>query len=173
MSPTKHERKAIQYDDTYSANWIHYLSPRTWRGKVEVEFREIPLALIDGAGCYVHWDVTEGWYFAMLDRRPIPPLVVVASGDGRYYVHDGNHRLEALVHYLGREAALALVRVAVAVPKDGYQFAWEWYGSFGTFALHPWNDARCTRRIETAEAMPMRALLPTKRDTQLLSGPGS
>jgi K+-sensing histidine kinase KdpD len=63
--------------------------------------------------------VIEGWLETLRAGRPIPPPVVVSAWNGRFYTHDGNHRLLALREFLGPEATIT---VAQAVPLQGFAF---------------------------------------------------
>ena len=132
----------IAYNDAYSRTWIEYLSPRAWRGRVTAEFRCVRLSEVDGAGCGIDPAKVEGWYLALINRQAIPPIVVHEKDDGRYYAHDGNHRLEAVYHFLGSQAAEATVRVAVAQPRAGWVFRRVAYDDYFTYEL---SQAGCER----------------------------
>jgi len=41
--------KEIQYNDGFSLKWVQYLSPPEWRGRVDVEFTDVPLGRIEHA----------------------------------------------------------------------------------------------------------------------------
>jgi len=123
---------AVAYNPDFSEKWILYLSPEEWRGRVRAEFREVPLGLLEFAGCEVDPDVIAGWVATLREGRQVPPPVVNVTPHGAYYVHDGNHRLMAMRQVLGEDA---LVRVAVAVPQRGFRFRFRRYGSYGTYRL--------------------------------------
>jgi hypothetical protein len=123
---------AIAYNPDFSEKWVLYLSPEEWRGRVTVEFREVPLCALEFAGCPVDPDVITGWVATLREGRQVPPPVVNLTPHGAYYVHDGNHRLMALRQELGPDA---MVRVAVAVPRRGYRFRFRRLGAYGTYLL--------------------------------------
>jgi len=125
---------AVAYNPDFSEKWILYLSPEEWRGRVRAEFREVPLGLLEFAGCEVDPDVIAGWVATLREGRQVPPPVVNETPHGAYYVHDGNHRLLALRKALGPQAT---IRVAVAVPKRGYHFSFRRFPSYGTYVLEP------------------------------------
>ena len=137
MQNTGLTNSLVRYNDAYSTTWIEYLGPRAWRGHVNVEFRHVPMSQIDAAGCGINWQTLEGWYLALLHGRPIPPIVVHETEHGRYYAHDGNHRLEALAHFFGGEAERTLVRVAIARPRRGWVFHRVAYQEYATYLLSP------------------------------------
>ena len=125
---------AVTYNPDFSEKWILFLSPEEWRGRVRVEFREVPLGLLEFAGCEIDPDVIEGWVATLREGRQVPPPVVNLTPHGSYYVHDGNHRLAALRRVLGPDAR---VRVAIAVPLRGYHFRFRRFSSYGTYVLEP------------------------------------
>lgn len=124
----------ILYNDTFAEKWVALLAPSEWRDKLKLEFRNVPLKSIDGAGCMVDKDVVEGWRLMLRSGKRIPPLVVCATERSTYYTHDGNHRLEALCYEYGGGLA---VRVAVMVPKKGYCFRRRALGHNHTYLLEP------------------------------------
>jgi hypothetical protein len=125
---------AVVYNPDFSEKWVLHLSPEEWRGRVRVEFRDVPLSQIEFAGCQVDWDVVRGWVATLREGRQVPPPVVCATPHGAYYLHDGNHRFHALREVLGPDA---LIRVAVAVPERGFRFRYRTFASYGTYALEP------------------------------------
>jgi len=126
---------SVTYNDLFSEKWIRFLSPAEWRGNVEVEFREVPFSSLQHAGCCTDPVVVNGWLRTLRAGDPIAPPVAVLTESGQYYLHDGNHRFEALREYFGSDADAATVRVAVAVPKPGYRFQHRWMGEYGTYLL--------------------------------------
>jgi hypothetical protein len=124
----------IVYNDTFAEKWVALLAPPEWRDKLKLEFRQVPLSAIDGAGCLIDGDVVEGWRLMVRNGKRIPPLVVCVTERGTYYSHDGNHRLEAMWYECGPELE---VRVAVMVPKKGYCFRRRALGHHYTYALEP------------------------------------
>lgn len=127
-------RLSIAYNPDFSEKWVLFLSPEEWRGRVRVEFRDVPLRQIEFAGCLVDPDVIDGWVATLHEGRQVPPPVVNETPHGSYYVHDGNHRLMALRKWLGEEGT---IRVAVAVPERGFAFRFRSFGSYGTYVLEP------------------------------------
>ena len=124
----------IRYNDTFAEKWVALLAPPEWRDKLELEFCNVPLTSIDGAGCMVDKDVVDGWRLMLRSGKRIPPLVVCSTERGTYYTHDGNHRLEALWHEYGPGL---VVRVAVMVPQKGYCFRRRPLGHNHTYSLEP------------------------------------
>jgi len=125
---------SVTYNPDFSEKWVLYLSPPEWRGRVSVEFRDVPLEHIQHAGCLTDPDVVDGWVTTLREGRQVPPPVVNATGAGGYYAHDGNHRLLAMRQVLGPTAT---VRVAVAVPQSGFRFCYRRFEQFGTYVLEP------------------------------------
>jgi hypothetical protein len=124
----------IVYNDTFAEKWVSLLAPHEWRDNVTLTFCEVPLSQIEGAGCLIDNDVVEGWRLMLRSGKRIPPLVVCATEQGTYYVHDGNHRLEAMWHECGRDL---VVRVAVMAPNRGYSFRRRAQGKYQTYLLEP------------------------------------
>jgi hypothetical protein len=124
----------IVYNDTFAEKWVSLLAPQEWRNNVTLVFRDVPLSEIEGAGCLIDGDVVEGWRLMLRAGKRVPPLVVCATERGTYYVHDGNHRLEAMWYEFGRDL---VVRVAVMVPHPGYSFRRKNQGRYQTYVLEP------------------------------------
>jgi hypothetical protein len=122
----------IVYNPCFSEKWISYLSPLSWRNRVHVEFREVPLRQVEHAGCATDPDVIQGWIETLRAGRPIPPPVVISTEHGSFYTHDGNHRLRALQEFLGADG---LIMVAVAVPVDGFKFEGVQKRAYHTYEL--------------------------------------
>lgn len=129
-------QELVQYNPGFSEKWIVQLSPPEWRGKVDVAFVDVPLSQLEPAGCWTDPDVVSGWVRTLEDGKPIPPPVAVLTERGTYYLHDGNHRFEALSEFLAAEGDQALVRVAVAVPLPGHEFVYRCFGDYGTYVMH-------------------------------------
>jgi hypothetical protein len=120
------------YNPCFSEKWIYYLSPYEWRNRVHAEFLEVPLQQVEHAGCITDPDVIEGWLETLRAGRPIPPPVVVSTGNGTFYTHDGNHRLLALQEFLGPESTITVAR---AVPIAGFAFERVEKGDYYTYEL--------------------------------------
>ena len=74
----------------------------------------------------------------MTSLRPlISALVVSRTPHGTYYLHDGNHRYFALREHFGARVWDLPVRVAVLTPTAGYQWHYQWFGTYGTWLLKP------------------------------------
>lgn len=126
------EARSIRYNDTFSEKWVVFLSPLEWRGRVDLEYRSVPISQIQHAGCAIDPDVVHGWMVAMHEGVPIPPPVATVTERGTYYLHDGNHRFDALRNVLSPDAT---VRVAVVKPLAGYRFARVPIGDTYTYIL--------------------------------------
>jgi hypothetical protein len=114
---------AILYNDTFAEKWVAFLSPDSWRQHVEVQFLDVPFSSLQPAGCHTDPDVVDGWYGLLQSGKPVAPFIVSATPHGEFYIHDGNHRYEAIWAYLGDSASDATVRVALVVPGPGFRFA--------------------------------------------------
>lgn len=126
---------AITYNEGFSEKWICCLSPIEWRGKVDVQFEDIRLSQLEHAGCHTDPCVVEGWLATLQRGGAIPPPVAVQTDRGTYYLHDGNHRLEALRGLFEATDADTLIRVAVARPRPGSRFVYRQFGYYGTYVL--------------------------------------
>lgn len=122
----------IVYNDTFSEKWARDLSPAAWRGNVRLEFRYVPVEALEHAGCLTDPDVVAGWLTSLRDGRPVPPPVVCATERGTLYVHDGNHRFEAIRQFLAPGES---VRVAMLVPERGFRFRRRYFGDYSTYVL--------------------------------------
>ena len=126
---------AICYNDGFSEKWIHQLSPAEWRGHVRVEFREVPLSMVEHAQCWSDPAVVSGWNHALQAGQSVPPPVATLTDRGTYYLHDGNHRYIALREYLLSEETDPTIRVAVVLPQPGYRFVYKEFEEYGTYVL--------------------------------------
>ncbi len=127
-------KELVKYNHGFSEKWVLQLSPLEWRGKVDVEFLDVPISKLESAGCCIDPDVVSGWVRTLEDGCPIPPPVAVLTERGTYYLHDGNHRFEALTEYLAEQEERT-VRVALAKPLPGHEFVFRWFGEYGTYVL--------------------------------------
>lgn len=137
--------RSVSYNHNFSEKWIRDLSPTEWRGKVDVEFLDVPLSALEHAGCWTDPDVVAGWVRTLSHGASIPPPVAVRTERGTYYLHDGNHRLEALQQFHADDGDAAMVRIARALPLPGHRFVYRSLGSYGTYVMED-----CPRRFETA-----------------------
>lgn len=129
----------VRYSDISARLWIWSGAPLQWRDKVDVEFVDIGFFELEPANTLKHWDVLACWTRAIARGRTIPPLVVSRTGHGTYYVHDGNHRMEAMRICFRNRLSRLRVRAAVVNPKPGYQFVYRWFRNYGTYVLAPTN----------------------------------
>jgi Domain of unknown function (DUF4118)/ParB-like nuclease domain len=131
---------AVRYNNCFAEKWIRDLSPPEWRGRVEVEYVDVPLSSLEHAGSWTDPAVVQGWVTTIRNGGTIPPLVGVLTERGTYYLHDGNHRLEALQEVLG-EQSHQLVRIGMAVPQAGYYFVHRQLDGYSTYlierVMHP------------------------------------
>ena len=128
---------AIRVADSGAYRWLWSQGPCFWRRKVEVTFREVDFWSLQPAPSLKHWDVLAVWTRQIACRRKIPPLIVSETEHGTYFIHDGNHRLEAIrVCYRNNLKKLKL-RVAVVKPKPGFRFVKKYFGDSWTYALVP------------------------------------
>jgi hypothetical protein len=107
------------YNDCFTEKWIRFLAPSEWRGNVKHSFQDVPISQIEHAGCLTDPDVVTGWVRIVQEGRPIPPLVASRTERGTYYLHDGNHRFEALRAAVPGNCSL---RVAVVDARPGFRF---------------------------------------------------
>lgn len=125
----------IRYSDIRAELWLWSGAPITWQDKVTVEFRNVGFQELCPAHTLKHWDVIGVWANEIACRRAIPPLVVTEKECGAYYVHDGNHRLEAMRVCFRNRLGRLQVRVAVLMPKKGYCFSFRQYRTHWTYVL--------------------------------------
>jgi hypothetical protein len=125
----------VRYSDYGAYAWLRSGAPCRWRNKTRIEFRHVSLRSLQQAVSGKHPEVISKYARCLQLGKPIAPLVASETAAGTYYIHDGNHRCEALRTVLTETDPL--VRVAVVVPEPGYCFRWRWFLSFGTYALEP------------------------------------
>jgi hypothetical protein len=155
----------ISYNNCFAEKWIRDLSPPEWRGRVEIEYRDVPLSALEHAGSWTDPAVVAGWVNTLRNGGAIPPPVAVLTEYGTYYLHDGNYRLEALRCAFGEQSDEP-VRVALAVPHPGYRFALRRFNGYSTYVIEPVNHVidraarACTAIILSSVALVATALLP-------------
>jgi LmbE family N-acetylglucosaminyl deacetylase len=130
---------AIRYNDRGSYLWLWAHAPCSWKGNVELRFATVPLGSLQPAGTLMDPAVVAAQLRRMQRGRALAPPVVSATESGTWYIHDGNHRYEAMQTFFSgfsgnREVS---VRVAIAVPNAAYQFRYRWCGMYGTYLLEP------------------------------------
>lgn len=130
------EDLGIRYNDHGAYEWLRSAAPCRWRGNTKVEFRYVPFRTIRAGVSGKHPNVVSAYVNRLQNGSPIAPPVVSAAQGGTYYIHDGNHRCEA-IEKLVLANADAHIRVAVVVPKLGFRFQWRWFGEYGTYILEP------------------------------------
>jgi Domain of unknown function (DUF4118) len=134
---------SVSYNNCFAEKWIRDLSPPDWRGRVDVGYVDVPLSALEHAGSWTDPAVVQGWVTTIRNGATIPPPVAVLTERGTYYLHDGNHRLEALQCAFG-ERSCELVRVALAVPSPGYRFVHRTFDAYSTYVIE-----RVTHPIDT------------------------
>ncbi len=127
-------KTTIEYDDRLAQLWVDAHGPCRWQGKVKLRYGWVEFASLEPAGSWKRPEVVENWLKRMRNGRRIPPPVVCATGRGTWYLHDGNHRQEALEALLGSEST-ELVRIAELVPVPGYYFRFVQFREYGTYML--------------------------------------
>ena len=133
---TSVSRPQIRYSDSESRRWWMTQGPCNWAAKTHLEFREVPLPLLESGGSMRHPDVIARWHKRIERGRAIPPPIVSQTSHGTYYVHDGNHRLNALRVRLENETYFS-IRVACVVPNNGYCFRFRRFSGYATYRLEP------------------------------------
>jgi hypothetical protein len=138
LAGTKQARKLkVRFSDEGARQWFWRNAPPRWGKRVELVFREVPFRKLEIAGSLRHHDVIESWQERLARGQAIPALVVSATPYGTYYLHDGNHRYFALREHFGARVWDLPVRVAVLTPTAGYQWHFQWFGSYATWVLRP------------------------------------
>lgn len=125
----------VRVSDRAAYAWFWTQAPCFWHGKVSLIFRDIPFYDLQPATTFKHWDVLATWTRQIACRRLVPPLVVSECEGGRYYIHDGNHRCEAIRICYRKQLRRLRLRVAVLEPHAGYSFQYRWFGDYGTYVL--------------------------------------
>jgi len=148
----------IRYQDHLSREWLWYGAPCRWRGRVELEFLEVPFAALEHAGSGMHHERVEYWLNKLHGGYPIAPPVACRTERSTMYLHDGNHRFEALRRFLGEDDHEASrIRVGVLVPQPGYRFSYRDFGTYGTYVLtynrKPATSATLVLTLESAWSM--------------------
>jgi LmbE family N-acetylglucosaminyl deacetylase len=157
------QESGLRYQDHGALAWLWTGAPHRWLGKVTVEFRYVPFHSLQSAASGKNPDVVSRYKRRIVAGNCVAPLVVSATGYGTYYIHDGNHRHEAMRSIL---ASNTRVRVAVAVPRTGFHFRWRWFGTYGTYVLEP--EGLCQFRPAKKDAQKRTLLRPLLGTTMML-----
>ncbi len=159
------ETRKIRYSDQGVLEWLRAKAPCNWNGRIDVEFREVPLNRLQQASSPRNLQTVEDYGTKIAFSRALSPLVVSETGHGTYYVHDGNHRVDAF-RSVAADSADFRVRVAVVVPHPGYSFVWRWFRSYGTYVLEP--EELCSFRREKKRPRYRREMEPLMGRTLVL-----
>lgn len=124
----------VRYHDRGSYLWLWKHAPCAWKHNVEFCFAEVPFQQLQPAASLIDPAVVESQIRRMRQGRTLAPLVVSETASGALYVHDGNHRYRALLAFHNGDEDVR-IRVAVAVPRPGYEFRYRWFGDYGTYLL--------------------------------------
>jgi hypothetical protein len=136
VSTTVHTRLPLfRISERSAQHWLWSQAPCSWPGNVDIEMMPVDFSSLEPARTLKHWDVLAIWTRQMACRRQIPPLIVSLTERGTCYIHDGNHRYEALRicyrnHLLGLQ-----IPVAVFKPKVPYRFVLREYTTHSTYQL--------------------------------------
>lgn len=126
----------IRYNAAAACAWLWTGAPCRWHGRVKLDFRYVRFRSLQCAISAKHPGVVSAYARKIGLGLAVPPLIVSATEGGTYYVHDGNHRYEAIRSFFNCVPG-AHVRVAVVLPKHGYRFQWRWFENCGTYILEP------------------------------------
>lgn len=163
VAPTR-QHSHLRYNDYGVHAWLLAQGPCRWRGKTDFEFRAVALRSLQAAWSGKNPEIVSQYVRCMKTGKRVAPLVVCETGSGTYYIHDGNHRHQAMRSVL--KDPDALVRVAVVVPRPGYYFRWRWFSTYGTFVLEP-ERRRSLRPVAKPVARDLR-LAPLLGSTLVL-----
>lgn len=129
------DKSQLRYSNYGAYAWLRSGAPCRWASRTGIEFRYVELRRLQQASSGKDPGIVSSYVRKIRSGKVIAPLVVSETAAGTYYVHDGNHRHEALRTVLRSPATL--IRVAVLVPKAGYCFRWRWFSQYGTYVLEP------------------------------------
>lgn len=111
----------IRFQEKGAWSWLWRDAPYFWNERIEVEFREVRFDRLQPSQSLRDPDRVDFWTDQIRAGRSIPALVVTETGNGFYFVQDGNHRYTALER-LRDEGFTLRVKVAVVLPCPGYAF---------------------------------------------------
>lgn len=151
------KQTSVRYEERASQCWLWKESPCKWQGKVELQFTSVPLRQLEPAGSWTKPATVSKWLRHLNTGRHIPPPVVCATERGTLYIRDGNHRYEALLQFFGGNRD-ARVRVALVVPKRGYEFHYRWFATYGTYVLERAFSLHGQRRVTRTRTGPSERL---------------
>jgi hypothetical protein len=141
VSISAHSRLPLfRVADRSAERWLWNHAPCSWIGNVEIDLKPVSFWSLEPACSLKHWDVVALWTRQMACRRQIPPFIVSLTDHDTYFIHDGNHRYEALRicyrnHLLGLQVPVAIVK-----PKPPYRFALRQFSSYSTYQLSRKTD---------------------------------
>jgi LmbE family N-acetylglucosaminyl deacetylase len=158
------DKRNVFYRDYLSKEWVRVHAPCRWHGNVELRFRSIRFAQLEPAASRKRPQVVTKWLAKLETREPIPPMIASLTQRGTYYVHEGNHRHEAMRLFLGASSPSCRIRVAVVAPRYGFCFRYRWFGTYGTYLLEPqvsslWPTSRKPGRSRGLEPLLHRTLV--------------
>lgn len=172
MQTAARRKLTIRYQDHLSWQWVWLNAPVRWRGNVDLIFRNISYAELERAGNRLNPVRVEQWISKLEQGAPIPPPIVCATERDSLYLRDGNHRHEALRRFLGNTSAHAEVRVAIAVPKAGFEFRRHKYGEYSTYVLVPQPLRQsCSGYLSDLMAEPHRGEFGLAQEVPLFARP--
>jgi LmbE family N-acetylglucosaminyl deacetylase len=126
----------ILYNEQGTYTWLWNQAPWFWNGHVDLQFTDLPLSWLKPSGCWIDPAIVARHLSNLRNQRSLAPLVVCDDSAGAWYIHDGNHRYHALRQFFAGNDQ-AYVRVAIAIPKNGFHFVYRWFATYGTFVLQP------------------------------------
>jgi LmbE family N-acetylglucosaminyl deacetylase len=156
--------QAIRFIDSESQQWFWTEAPCFWFRRSSLEFLYVSLSSLESSGSVTHPQIVSKWIRRLKSGRAVPGLVVSKTEHGTFFVHDGNHRLQAL-RTLFTENSDLNIRVALVVPQEGFRFRFRRYGNYATHRLEPRRQQ--TNRPRARAEMP-RDLLPLASRTLVL-----
>jgi LmbE family N-acetylglucosaminyl deacetylase len=147
----------LRYSEREAQLWVRRFAPCSWQRRIDLEFRHVPLNLLQHGGSSTDPARVDYWIQRIQTRRTIPALIGCETEPGTFYLFDGNHRYQALQEVLRGEPE-APVRVGVPRPHPGYEFRYRWFRAYGTYVLEPaWMPSRLLRH--TSECFPGRTMI--------------
>jgi hypothetical protein len=164
----------VRVSDSAAHAWLWTQAPCCWHGNVSLKFREILFDELQPATTLKHWDVLATWTRQIACRRRVPPLIVSQTDSGQYYIHDGNHRWEAIRICYRKQLRRLWLRVAILEPHDGFSFEYRRFGNYGTYRLinqgyricNLVDDSTCSAQL-LQNAFSLRSINSTECDADM------